>query len=176
MAQHRSGCYHLRFTISAGSLISPKQTCAPMSLARMKAARFGSSRSMRLVWPRCSERGELTICLTFGRRCAWLRKRGRFTIGAGASGRASHSAGTTIGPLCAGNRREDRFCQRRLILWQFTLEFHGQVQARRWQEGAGEIRAQRDPVSGDRDLGNRDHVFAVLFFAEGHRFMRTAIR
>lgn len=37
-----------------------------MSLARMKAARFGSSRSMRLVWPRCSERGELTICLLLG--------------------------------------------------------------------------------------------------------------
>jgi len=31
-------------------------------------------------------------CLTFGRRCVWLRKTGRFTIGAGASGRASHSA------------------------------------------------------------------------------------
>ena len=58
------------------------------------------------------------------------------------------------------------------MLQQFTLEFHGQVQARRWQEGAGEIRTKRDPLPGNCDSGNRDYVFALLFFAAVQLFMK----
>ena len=58
------------------------------------------------------------------------------------------------------------------LLARFTLEFHGQVQARRQQESAGEISAQRDPVPGTGGSGDRDHVSAFLLVAPVQHFMR----